>query len=293
MGSTMETTQFGINLTKFRKLRGLTQEELAVQIGVSAQAISKWENGSYPDGALLPKISKCLNVSLDILYGLKPPEELDDMVLVKSIIDELRKLPEEERGHRIMELCYPIICSYCAGSEEYMGFPNIVNIETVGEVKTDHVLARMRLNEELQYFWVIRIPEEGINNYIKIDSEILELFQLLAQEDYLKVIYYLASSKRNFMLTKKKLAKTLKMSERRISDIIDRLDNIGMVWKVDIETDDKQEEVYGYSHNSAFVMLMASAKAYVKYGEYRQPLYESWTHGAFRAKNMDFVYKDE
>lgn len=287
----METTQFGINLTKFRKLRNLTQEELATQLNVSAQAISKWENGSYPDGALLPKISKCLNVSLDVLYGLKPPEDLDDKILDKSVIEKLRKLPEEERVHRIMEICYQIIYSYCSYSEEYNGIPNKLDVETVGEVKTDNVLARMRLNEDLQYFWVLRIPEEGVNNYVKIDSEILELFDLLSQEDYLKVIYYLASSKRNFMLTKKKLVKILKIDEQRISDIIDTLDGIGMVWKVEIETDDRKEEVYGYTHNSAFAMLMASARAYIEYGEYRLPGYENWTQGAFRAKNMDFAYE--
>lgn len=289
----METTRFGINLTKFRKLRNFTQEELALKIGVSAQAISKWENGSYPDGALLPKISKCLNVSLDILFGLKLPEELDDKILEKAIIDELRKLPEAARAQRVMELCYPIIYSYCSSSNEYMGVPNKLNVETVGEVKTDNVLARMRLNEDLQYFWALRIPEEGVNSYIKVDPFMLELFQLLSQEDYLRVIYFLASSKRNFMLTKKKLVKILKINERRISDIIDKLDSIGMVWKVDIETDDKQEEVYGYTHNSAFVMLMASARAYIEYGEYRQPGYENWTHGAFQSKNMDLVYKDD
>ena len=40
----------GKNILTLRKIRGLTQEELAEQVGVSRQAVAKWENGeSVPD----------------------------------------------------------------------------------------------------------------------------------------------------------------------------------------------------------------------------------------------------
>ena len=39
---------FGTQLQKLRKEKGVTQEQIAEHMGVSAQAISKWENGSYP-----------------------------------------------------------------------------------------------------------------------------------------------------------------------------------------------------------------------------------------------------
>lgn len=289
----MEITHFGTNMAMFRKLRGLTQEELAGKLGVSAQAISKWENGSYPDGALLPSISKCLNVSLDVLYGLKSPEKHTDKILERTLIDELQNIPEEERIHRILEICYTIICSYHSCSDELKEIPKKLNVETLGEIKTDVALARMRLNEDLQYFWVMQIPKEGINSFVKIDHEILELFKLLSQEDYLKVIYYLASSRRNFLMTKKKITKMLKIDDRRISEIIDTLNGIGIVWKLDVEIDDKREVVYGYTHNSAFAMLMAAAKAYLTYGEYNEQVYENWTQGPFRTEGMDFVIKDD
>lgn len=40
-----------------RKERGIKQEELANYVGVSAQAVSKWENGGVPDTELLPRIA--------------------------------------------------------------------------------------------------------------------------------------------------------------------------------------------------------------------------------------------
>ena len=64
----METV-FSKQLQMLRKQSGITQEQLADKLGVTAQAVSKWENGSYPDCDLLPKIADIFDVSIDNLYG--------------------------------------------------------------------------------------------------------------------------------------------------------------------------------------------------------------------------------
>ena len=64
----------GKNIAKYRKLLKLTQEELGNQLGVSNQAVSKWESGvSMPDVTLLPDIAKSLNITLEELYGILSP----------------------------------------------------------------------------------------------------------------------------------------------------------------------------------------------------------------------------
>ena len=56
-------------IAKNRKARGLTQEELAEKLGVSAQAVSNWEHGGYPDITLLPNIANLFEITIDELMG--------------------------------------------------------------------------------------------------------------------------------------------------------------------------------------------------------------------------------
>ena len=61
---------FGKNLQLIRKKNQLSQEELAEMLGVSRQAVSKWELGEgYPEVEKLLILSKKINVSLDSLLG--------------------------------------------------------------------------------------------------------------------------------------------------------------------------------------------------------------------------------
>lgn len=61
---------FGENLQTIRKKNQLSQEALAEMLGVSRQAVSKWELGEgYPEVDKLLSLSKKLNISLDSLFG--------------------------------------------------------------------------------------------------------------------------------------------------------------------------------------------------------------------------------
>ena len=61
---------FGENLSRERKARGMSQEELAAQVQVSRQAISKWENDdAMPDLPKLLAVADALQISLDELCG--------------------------------------------------------------------------------------------------------------------------------------------------------------------------------------------------------------------------------
>ena len=84
----MENT-LGKRIAALRKEKGLKQDELAEKLGVSPQAVSKWENDlTCPDISLLPALSKILGISIDeLLTGKKeetaftvvPPEKRKDI----------------------------------------------------------------------------------------------------------------------------------------------------------------------------------------------------------------------
>jgi len=58
------------NLRKLRRDRDLTQEELAGFLGISYQAISKWERDEgYPDITMLPVLANYFGITVDALIG--------------------------------------------------------------------------------------------------------------------------------------------------------------------------------------------------------------------------------
>ena len=65
-------TTLGKRIAALRHEKGLKQDELAEKLGVSAQAVSKWENDqTCPDISLLPLLAKTLGVSVDELLSGK------------------------------------------------------------------------------------------------------------------------------------------------------------------------------------------------------------------------------
>lgn len=62
----------GENIRNFRERSGMTQAQFAEIFGVTAQAVSKWEqNKNYPDIVLLPEIARFIGVSVGQFFGEK------------------------------------------------------------------------------------------------------------------------------------------------------------------------------------------------------------------------------
>ena len=68
----------GKNIFRFRKEKGMTQAELGEKLGVSNQAISKWESGmSAPDISLLPFLADVFECSIDDLFDYIPKRKFE------------------------------------------------------------------------------------------------------------------------------------------------------------------------------------------------------------------------
>ena len=93
----------GSNIKQLRQDKHIKQETLADAIGVSAQAVSKWETGaSDPDVALLPAIAGYFGVAIDELFEVPRAEHMER--IRNMIWDERRIKPETfERTVRYLE----------------------------------------------------------------------------------------------------------------------------------------------------------------------------------------------
>lgn len=91
--------KFGENLQKLRKERGISQEQLAEQLGVTRQSVSKWESGaSYPEMDKIVAICNIFHCDMDVLINKDITEERDKKdaskvvkVGFKNIADYIKK----------------------------------------------------------------------------------------------------------------------------------------------------------------------------------------------------------
>lgn len=80
----------GANIKKLRQDRNITQEKLAEHLGVSTQAVSKWErHETYPDITMVLPLASYFKVSTDVILGL---DEARNEEKIKHYLTESRKL---------------------------------------------------------------------------------------------------------------------------------------------------------------------------------------------------------
>lgn len=88
----MNIEKAGEQIAMLRKSKGLTQNELGERLGVSFQAVSKWERGeTLPDVSVLPDLAKVLETTVDfILCGGEKSVEYKGKINVSDMINGLR-----------------------------------------------------------------------------------------------------------------------------------------------------------------------------------------------------------
>lgn len=96
--------QLARNISRYRKEKGFTQDELATKLSLSFQAVSKWETAqTMPDISLLPDLSKALGVSIEKLIGFVSTDEQ------VSIYEEQYKMQEYYWGVEPNSSCYQVL----------------------------------------------------------------------------------------------------------------------------------------------------------------------------------------
>lgn len=150
----------GNRITKYRKEKGFTQEALAEILGVSSQAVSKWENDiSCPDIGLLPQLCKTLGITAD--------------ELLTGNSATVRMLPEQERKS-LEELTFRVRINSVAGDKVRVNLPMTlvklcmeIGVDVVPNLSGDH--AEMLRSIDMKK--VVEMVEKGlIGKLVEIES---------------------------------------------------------------------------------------------------------------------------
>lgn len=264
----MDVKNIGNVICELRKEKGVTQEELSKYVGVSAQAVSKWENGGVPDTELLPKIADFFETSVDRLFG-RSDFNTD---ISCAIFEHIRKTKpdSEERFKAIFELCWDIersIFNFGGNVDSEIKSGRIKDYELMNgpdgqqysSILSDHGFSRMGIASKLQYF--LFVPEIKDKKKGLLDNiDYVDFFEELSDKDVFNafVLLFKRDSKKAF--TENLFVRELNVDSEKTSKIIRILKKYRLIRKTQIELDDEIRDVYTFFPTPTFVGLLIFAK---------------------------------
>lgn len=205
----MNVALIGEQIAKFRKARELTQEELGRAVGVSTQAVSRWERGGAPDVSLLPAIADTLGVTTDALFGREggaPESFQEDFVRWLASLDpsalfrELQRLMwlvcrKTTRLHLKLPIQedYPDSCLYTPDDHTE---PIFIGTQLARE--TGFLLGVV--GQDMSFTGIFPEPEAGYLAYLAPCDEYRRLFSALAAPHALEILLDMAAEKQRFTL---------------------------------------------------------------------------------------------
>ncbi len=250
----------GAMIAKYRKAARMTQEELGSRVGVSTQAVSRWECGGTPDVELLPALADCLGVSIDALYG----REGTEMVDVKELMyQKVKNAPKEK--------CMELLMEYMIKLQEAAQVNFQPDIEGVYDLLPAELTERGEENQKMfpetcmvvddrscmmygmvkdrLYSVALPEPEKGFASALKNTEEYIKLFTLLAKPHYLEMLVDINMRKPGEYFTVRSAASRLNISEEEAERILQELYGCLMLDRMEVSDEDCMMEVYCIGQN--------------------------------------------
>lgn len=251
-------------LQQLRKEKKVTQEQLAAHLGVSAQAVSKWENGSYPEGDLIPRLADFFEVSIDFLYG----REERNVTVEQRVFSALHKLPEKEYFDLMEKLIWAFQIgswesntSYYDRKQQEDGMP-----KTASVLLTDSGFSYLGQEKEKNFYLFLRDPDtqDGFASWMRGKPKVRKLFSFLAEEDYIEILIYLYSLNNEEYVSARTISQALGIPEKKVEaamqiltqELCSCVNTDGAVLSIRIlEENGRRETVYGTDKNVAGLLF--------------------------------------
>ena len=160
----------GKRIAQYRKEKGLRQDDLAEMLGVSPQAVSKWENDqTCPDISLLPQLASILGVTVD------------ELLSGKKEAHAVRLVPEEERKD-IKDMMLRVVAKSADGDVARVNLPLAV-IEVA--IDSGFNISQFSGNEALKNIdlsSIMNMVKQGaIGNLVEVESADGDMVQIFVE----------------------------------------------------------------------------------------------------------------
>lgn len=252
------------NIRRLRLEKNLTQEQLAAKLGVSAQAVSKWETSeTYPDGALLIPLANELEVSLDELFG-------NDSVTMADISSKIVKLIHNteatERFNVARDIGWQIERGLfnCRMEIEKKYDPSeIKNQKNASYILDDNGFTIVSNGKE-PFFSVFPQPAEGYGHFLNDKDDLQKIFAALSHTSTMTALIYLYHKNENYVFESAVLERDCEITNDQINAVIEDLLTLKLIWKQELTINGESRVLYYSrpSHKLLAVLLMTREIGY-------------------------------
>jgi len=255
------------NIKRFRLEKKLTQEQLASSLGVSAQAVSKWEvNENYPDGALLVPLANQLGVSLDELFGNNEVYFSDILKKTMRIIAEAK---EEERFNIARDIGWHIargLMEFKDVDEEFL--ESEANEIPLSCFLNDYGFTLIS-NAAEPFFSLFPEPKGGFGKFIEDKDMLSKIFSALSSVDTLTALEYLYKRTNRYVFESAVLARDCGISDDKMGRVMSDLTELNIVSKKNVNINGQAHQLYYSNPSQSLIAAILMAKTIKYNGPYR------------------------
>ncbi len=253
---------FSQNVKKLRKAKNLTQEQLAEMLGVSAQAVSKWETSeTYPDCSLLAPLSAALGTSIDTLFGNSACSMED---VSKRVISLLDSTPTEQRFHVARDICWQVEKGLFNASMKIdtTYSPDEINTRTQTSFIIEDQGFTLVSNGESPFFSIFPEYDDSYTKAIGDGEEMRKIFEHLSSPDTMRAALFLHTKMCNYAFEAEVLADACDIKEERLEKVLQDLLDLRLLNKRDLEIDGNPTTLYFAFTTVKFIALLLMAKEF-------------------------------
>ena len=291
--------KIGERIYALRKARGMTQEALGERLGVSGQAVSKWEKGGIPDTYFLPQLAEIFSVTTDELLGIDPFAENYNKEKIFALLSNAFIKDSSE----VTDGCFEAVWAVLQGAakiQEYSNFSdkqaqearkNSVNSEHF----TNEGLAYLSFSKDFPFLWAVKNSDK-LTERLLSDTNLWRLLDDLGSMEFRRLLLFsqsLEDAKEN-LLTVEYLSETLDIPSERLEALADKLVSYSLMKKHTAKINGKTTDLYKVISNPYILpmLMLASLICPSPDGDSSVSAYYSRSKPYFDIEAFESAHKD-